>query len=125
MNPDAFLQLVARSTSSPLTCTERGNNYRTEVSRPHGLFGLVRERSPTGGADLEDFQWIDDDDRTEGVLMVQVSGEDGVIFRRRLSTEPAPAESPPPSPQLNLPRDRRIRDLPVLRQQHGLAEDDR
>ena len=55
------------------------------TTRPFGLFGLVRERSPTCGADLEDFQWIDSEDPTEAVLMILLPGEDSVIYRRRLA----------------------------------------
>jgi hypothetical protein len=84
--PDAFLQLVASATSAPLTYIEDGNRWKQPVTRPYGLFGLVRQRSPTCGADLEDFQWIDNDDPTEAVLFILLNGDDSVIYRRRLST---------------------------------------
>jgi len=86
---EAFLHLVARATSVPLTFEERNRQTFRTTTRPYGLFGLVRERSPTCGADLEDFQWIDDDDATEAVLLILVKGEDSVIYRRRLSLAPA------------------------------------
>ncbi len=81
---DQLADVVGRWTSCPLTTVVRGGYRVPPGSRPNGLFGLVRDRSPTAGADLEDLQWIDADDPTEAVLMILVPGEDSVIYRRRL-----------------------------------------
>jgi hypothetical protein len=84
---DAYplVTLIADATSSQRFRTEGGGAwYQPKIERPLGLFGLVRDRAPTGGADLEDFQWIDDEDSTEAVLFIFIEGEDSVIFRQRL-----------------------------------------
>ncbi len=83
--PEAFVQLIGNATSCQPTYVEGDGAYQQRTVRPYGLFGLVRQRSPTCGADLEDLQWIDSDDPTEAVLMILVKGEDSVIFRRRLA----------------------------------------
>ncbi len=84
-SPEAFLHLVANATSCVRTYIEGGTPNQRPTERPWGLFGLVRERSPTCGADLEDLQWIDSEDPTEAVLLILVKGDDSVIFRRRLA----------------------------------------
>lgn len=83
--PEAFVHLVGNATSCQPTYVEGDGAYQQRTVRPYGLFGLVRQRSPTCGADLEDLQWIDSDDPTEAVLMILVKGEDSVIYRRRLA----------------------------------------
>lgn len=82
---ERLVHIIGSATSCPLTYDEAGEEGLPAVKRPHGLFGLVRERSPTCGADLEDFQWIDSDDQTEAVLLILIEGEDSVIYRRRLA----------------------------------------
>ena len=87
LDPSSFETLVSvigSATSCPTSYQESTSRYSRGVTRPWGLFGLIRERSPTCGPDLEDLQWIDADDGTEAVLMICLSGDDGVIFRRRL-----------------------------------------
>ncbi|HVJ69718.1 MAG TPA: hypothetical protein VM510_17205 [Caulifigura sp.] len=84
-SPEAFVHVVGRATSCQRTYVDQPDVYRQAVTRPFGLFGLVRERSPTCGADLEDLQWIDSEDPTEAVLMILVKGDEPVIYRRRLA----------------------------------------
>jgi len=84
-SPEAFLHLIANATSCQRSFRDNSQLYEQAATRPFGLFGLVRERSPTCGADLEDFQWIDSEDPTEAVLMILLPGEDSVIYRRRLA----------------------------------------
>ncbi|HVJ87904.1 MAG TPA: hypothetical protein VM452_19735 [Caulifigura sp.] len=83
--PEALVKVVGQATSCQRTYRDFSDNQRSGVVRPYGLFGLVRERAPTCGADLEDLQWIDAEDPTEAVLMILVKGEDSVIYRRRLA----------------------------------------
>ncbi|QDT57487.1 hypothetical protein Pan44_55560 [Caulifigura coniformis] len=84
-SPEAFIHLIGNATSCQRSFLDTSLIYERAVTRPFGLFGLVRERSPTCGADLEDFQWIDSEDPTEAVLMILLPGEDSVIYRRRLA----------------------------------------
>ncbi|OAI53680.1 hypothetical protein AYO47_04265 [Planctomyces sp. SCGC AG-212-M04] len=93
--PYPLIKLIADATSSPRSRKEGGSGwYDPQYERPLGLFGLVRDRAPTAGADLEDFQWIDDEDETEAVLFIFIEGEDSVIFRQRLERPKDPSTPP-------------------------------
>jgi hypothetical protein len=53
--------------------------------QPNGLFGIVHQRAPTCGPDLEDFAWIDPDRAHEAVLLIGIEGDHSTLFRRKLN----------------------------------------
>jgi hypothetical protein len=93
-DPRSLIRVVGNATSCSRIIGFKGRMV------PHSLFGLVRERSPTCGPDLEDLAWIDAEDKSEAVLLISIPGNDTVIFRRRLThagslQQPAPVSAVP------------------------------
>lgn len=57
---------------------------------PQGLFGMVYQRSPNCGPDLEDLAWLNPEDPDQAVLVIGQPGDHAVIARRKLT---APEQS--------------------------------